>query len=85
MGTMDDMADYFNLSTRTVRRMLKEEGKTFTELKERAIFLRSLDLLSSSKYKIHEIAEYLGYSESANFIRFFKTYSGISPGMLRNS
>jgi len=85
MGTMDDMADYFNLSTRTVRRMLKEEGKTFTELRERAIFLRSLDLLSSSEYKIHEIAEYLGYSESANFIRFFKTYSGISPGMLRNS
>lgn len=85
MGTLDDMADYFNISKRTIRRMLKEEGKTFTEIRERAVFQRSLDLLSSSTYKIHEIAEYLGYSESANFIRFFKGYSGISPGMIRNA
>ena len=83
MGTLADMADYFNVSARTVRRMLKEEGNTFTELRERAVFLKSLDLLSTTSFKINEIAEFLGYSEAANFIRFFKGYSGVSPGTIR--
>ena len=80
---MTDFSDYFNLSTRTIRRQLLSEGTSFSEIHDRVIFLRALNLLSNPKWEINEISEHLGYSEPSHFIRFFKQRTGVTPGKFR--
>jgi len=82
-SSIKDFSEYFNLSARSIRRQLLKEGTTFSEIKDRTFFLKALELLSTTKYKINEISKYLGYTKSANFIRFFKKYTGASPGEFR--
>ena len=80
---MTDFSNYFNLSTRTIRRQLLSEGTSFSEIHDRVIFLQALKLLSNPTLEIKEISEYLGYSEPAHFIRFFKQGTGTTPGKYR--
>ena len=82
-ASMTDFSDYFNLSTRSISRFLLEEGTTFSEIHDRVILLQALDLLSNPTLKIKEISEYLGYTEPANFNRFFKKRTGVSPVKFR--
>ncbi len=83
MASMTDFADHFNMSVRTIRRRLFIEETTFSEIRERHIFLKAIHLLTTSKMEVAEIAEYLGYNESGNFIRFFKKRTGIPPEKYR--
>lgn len=83
MTSVVDFSDYFNLSTRTLRRLLLSEGTSFSEIRERNTFLRAINLLSNTNWKVNEIADYLGYNEPANFIRFFKGKVGVSPTIFR--
>ncbi len=80
---IDKTARHFNMSERTLRRQLKEEGTTFKEIlselrRELAIkYLRDNDL--SSK----EIALLLGYSELSTFNRAFKSWTKLTPSQYR--
>jgi len=85
MSSIVDFSGYFNLSVRSIRRILMAEGITFSEIRERTIFLKAVGLLTSTKWTVNEITDCLGYNETANFIRFFKRYIGISPGKYREA
>jgi len=67
-------------------RMPTIHGTPFSEIKERTMFLKSTDLVSNTNWHINEIADCLDYSDTANFIRFFKfkRWTGISPARYRN-
>lgn len=82
-ASMTDLSDYFNLSTRSIRRYLLEEGTTFSKIQDRVVFMLALDLLANTTWEVKEISEYLGYNEPANFNRFFKKRTGVSPGKFR--
>jgi len=54
--------------------MLEEERKKYSE-----------ELLREARYSISNIADILGYKESANYCRAFKSWFGISPSTYRRT
>jgi len=80
---LDEIADMFSVSRRTLERNLQLEGTGFAEIKKRYLQRRSYELLGNSKLSVKEIAERLNYSNSQNFIRTFKSWIGMSPNEYR--
>ena len=80
---LKDLAVIFGISARTIKRILKKESTNFTRLIDTNIFYKALSMLSSQELTIEEISENLGFSDSSNFIRSFKRWTGTSPGIFR--
>ncbi len=77
--SLGKMASYFGLSERTLQRRLDHRGISFTEL---ILFMRmeiAKQMLEVPIFKVTDIAQGLGYSESSAFTRAFKKSEGISP------
>ena len=74
-----------NMSERSMRRKLLQEGVSFRELLEDVRSRLAKDYLCSTRLSSQEIAELLGYSETANFRRAFKRWTKRSPEQYRNS
>ncbi|GAA4875386.1 AraC family transcriptional regulator [Ferrimonas pelagia] len=83
--SIDVAAKNFCLSEQTFRRKLKQSGKTYQELKERARRDRAIELLSRSRLPIDRIAEQLGFAEPSSFIRAFRSWTGRTPVAYRNA
>ncbi len=81
--SLTDLSDYFNMSKRTLRRHLTQEGTSFAEILDRFLFSRACRLLENSAMKIEEISEYLHYANPSNFLRAFKKWTGTTPGDFR--
>jgi len=81
--SMDDLANNLHLTTRTLRRKLREEGTTFQELKDNVRRDEAIHLLSQPSLAISQISEQLGYSEPTAFTRAFKDWMGVSPKVYR--
>lgn len=82
---LDVIADMLELSPRTLRRRLAQQGTTFSEIVDRWRFKSSLGLLERDSLRIGEIAEMLGYGNASNFERAFKRWTGQPPGVYRDS
>ncbi len=80
-----DVARSFDLSERTFRRQLQEEGTNFRALLGEARYRKAQQLLRQTALSVDAIAAQLGYAESAAFIRAFKEWSGTTPAAFRNS
>jgi len=80
---LDEIAEMFNVSRRTLERNLQFEGAHFSEIKKRYLQRKSYELLNDGKLSIKEIANQLDYSNSQNFIRTFKSWNGVSPNEYR--
>lgn len=74
------LAAEFNLSERSFRRRLMEEGTSFRALLQMARQARACTMLRASDLPIAEAAQQLGYSDTATFSRAFKDWTGTSPG-----
>ena len=57
----------------------KETGKTFSQLQLERRMERAVPLLQNTMLSIEEIAAMLGYSNSSNFYKAFKSYFHTSP------
>ena len=76
--SIEHIASSLNMSTRTLRRRLNEEGVTHREVLDglrRELALRYLD----ERVDILEIAFMLGFSNASNFHRAFKRWMDITP------
>lgn len=83
--TLDDISKKMLVSKRTLQRRLKEQDVSFTSLKQKAINVKSIELLGKNEFSIEEIAKMLGYSTSASFVHAFTKWHGVSPTQyLRN-
>jgi len=80
---LDEIADMFNVSRRTIERNLQIEGTYFQNIKRRFLQRKSYELLSQQHLSIKEIAEQLDYSNTQNFVRTFKSWNGVSPNEYR--
>ena len=76
---LNEIADMFNVSRRTIERNLQLEGTHFSAIKRRYLQRKSYELLGNNKLSVNEIANQLDYSNSQNFIRTFKSRNGVSP------
>lgn len=76
---VDLVARELNLSTRSLRRKLDEEGTSFREILQGQRLLRARKLLDDGRHQISELAAFVGYSDVAVFSRAFKAWTGVSP------
>ncbi|MFZ3184224.1 MAG: AraC family transcriptional regulator [Pseudomonas sp.] len=80
---MQEVAQQFNLSSRTLRRRLLDEGSSFRQLLEEVRQTLAEELLAIGGLTLEEIAERLGYAEVSNFIHAFKRWKGLPPHQYR--
>ncbi len=83
--TLDDIAVQFKVSARSIKRILEHHNTTFRKLSGDCLLRKALDKLSKRSLTIEEISDSLGYSDSPNFIRSFKSWTGITPAVYRES
>jgi AraC-like DNA-binding protein len=72
-------------SERTLRRRLGEEGSSFRQVLDDVRRELAQGWLSESQMAIGEVAFLLGFSESSNFHRAFKRWTGQTPDEFRRS
>jgi AraC-like DNA-binding protein len=79
MPSLAEMADFLNMSERTLKRRLQEENVSYRGLLEDSLRERACRLLTQERLSISEIAWRLGYNDVSNFSRAFKRWTGHSP------
>ena len=72
------LADQLNISSRQLRRRLSNESTSFKQIIDDSRFKISQTLLKQH-VTLNDIAAKLGYSDTCNFRRAFKRWSGMSP------
>jgi AraC-like DNA-binding protein len=73
------------LSLRSFQRELAEAGLSFSELVEQARLELALSLMRDPAIPLTEVALELGYSDSANFTRAFRRWTGLAPRRYRQA
>jgi AraC-like DNA-binding protein len=83
MFAIEPIAAIVGTSPRTLQRRLAEQGAEFSELVSRARLDEAMRLLADEKIQITDIAHELGYSDTANFTRAFRRWTGVAPSLFR--
>ena len=83
--SLKEVASGLHLSTRTLKRRLAEHGLTYSHVLEEQRREKALLLLRSPTLSLDEVAEQLGYSDTSNFRRAFRRWTGVSPGTYRRT
>jgi len=76
---LEQMAERFHCTGRTLRRYLRSEGLTYLTLVNEVRLAKATRLLRETGLPVASIAQQLGYSEAAAFSRAFLQWSGHSP------
>lgn len=76
---IDCVAEQLAMSSRTLRRRLKEEGGSFRELLHEVRYGLAREYLETTRLPMEEISTLLGFTESGNFSHAFRRWSGGSP------
>jgi AraC-like DNA-binding protein len=80
---MTEIALMLDVSRRTLERNLNNERSNFSMIKQKFVQQKSIEMLQSQSLTIKEISESLNYSNSQNFIRSFKKWTGKTPDNYR--
>lgn len=80
---LDEIARTLNLSSRSLRRRLDDEGTSFRDLVEDTRRQLAEQMLGTTDMKLDELAVHLGYADTASFTRAFRRWHGVSPGQHR--
>lgn len=83
--SIEQTAQYFGMSGRTLKRRLADRKMTFRELVQRIQKKVALSLIKDASSSIGEIAFQTGFSEQSAFNRAFKRWTGSSPLSYRKS
>ncbi len=75
-STAEGVAATLNMSERTMRRRLGEEGTSFREIRGEVLSKLAVEFISTTEMTAEEIAERLGFSDASNFCKTFKKWTG---------
>lgn len=82
--TLNDLADHFGYSNRTMIRYLKKYTQsTFSTILRECKLTNALNLLLHTEYSIDQIAEMTGFSDRSYFDKVFKENYKISANLYR--
>lgn len=81
--SLEVVSERLNMSTRTLRRRLQDQGLGFMELLHAARRRDALSLLERPALEVAQIAQMLGYADPANFTRAFRQWTGVTPSAWR--
>lgn len=76
---IDYIAEKLRISTRTLRRRLKEEDSNYRALLDEIRFGLAKEYLRNTELPLEDISVLLGYTERGNFSHAFRRWSGTSP------
>lgn len=76
---MQSVARALDLSVRSLRRRLDEEGRSYGEVLNEALAIVAKDLLRDRRRTVPEIAYAMGFSDASAFYRAFKRWTGTTP------
>ncbi len=82
---METVSNHLGLTSRTLRRHLKREETTFSEIVDSVRTELALKYLRKAELSTEEIAHVLGFSETASFVRAFRRWTGSTPKSFRVS
>jgi AraC-like DNA-binding protein len=80
---LDATAIVLRMSAASLQRNLAKEGTSFQALKDKLRRDMAITYLNTTSMTMSELADILGFSESAVFQRAFKSWTGIAPGSYR--
>ncbi|MEK1905142.1 MAG: AraC family transcriptional regulator [Pseudomonas sp.] len=81
--TLEQLAEEFHLSERTLIRRLRDEGTTYQQLLDEVRQELACWLLLNTPLSVERVAERLGYQDSSNFSRTFRRWLGMTPNAWR--
>ncbi|OED42544.1 hypothetical protein AB833_05905 [Chromatiales bacterium (ex Bugula neritina AB1)] len=76
---METVAGKLNMTTRTLRRKLADEGVSFQQLKDGLRRDQAITLLGDNGLTIAAVGQQIGFAEPAAFSRAFRQWTGMSP------
>lgn len=82
---MDDIARQLHMSPRTLQRRLHEAGSSFQRLLDEARHEMARYYLGNSVLELNEAAYLLGYEDANSFVRAFRGWEGVPPGLWRET
>lgn len=83
MPLIEDVASYFNMSSRNLRRRLSEEHSSYQSIKDTLRKNHAIKLLTDNELAINQISREVGFNEPAAFTRAFKQWTGQTPRNFR--
>lgn len=82
--TLEDIAKDSYINSNYLSRAFKNiVGESFIEYRNRKKIQLAKQLLSTTHYKLYEVAEILGFEDERYFSRVFKKYASVSPKEFR--
>lgn len=81
--TVDDAAERFHTSARTLQRQLEAAGKGYKELIDEVRADLASKYMRDTKLSLLDVALMLGFSEQSSFQRAFKRWFSQTPGQYR--
>lgn len=84
MPSLEQMAERFSMSSRTLKRRLQGEQARYSDLVETEMRLRAERLLVEERLPVAEVAHQLGYHDVSNFSRAFRRWTGRTPREFRD-
>jgi AraC-like DNA-binding protein len=84
VGTVEQLAQRWGMSVRTLKRKLAAHDTSFSELVTAQRREVSMQLLRGGA-SVEKIADRLGYSDAQNFSRAFRRWTGVTPSAYRKS
>lgn len=79
MPGQDEVAGALNLSVRSLRRRLADQGTSFRELLEQTRRGLAEDLLLTGGLTVDQVASRIGYADTPAFVNAFRRWTGMSP------
>lgn len=73
------------IGPRSLQRALRDESRTFRQVRARVVSDRARSFLSETDMSLAEIGKVLGYSDPRSFRRAFKDSTGLSPSAFRKT
>ncbi|WZL81718.1 response regulator [Vallitaleaceae bacterium 9-2] len=83
---LQEVADHLLISTWYLCKILKQElDNSFVQLLNEIRVQEAKRLLVETQYKVYEIGELVGYTDTPYFTKTFKKYTGVTPNQYRNT
>lgn len=81
--TPDEVAARLSMSPQNMRRLLREEGTSLTQIKEELLRDAAIASLTAGRESVTALSERLGFSEPSAFNRAFRRWTGSAPTSYR--
>ncbi|KRF03774.1 transcriptional regulator [Paenibacillus sp. Soil766] len=81
--SLQQTADFLQMSSRTLQHKLKEENTTYNDLSIQVRKELAMGYLRKWEFSVGDIAYVLHFSEPSAFLNAFKKWTGLTPGQYR--